>query len=164
MLCDNCKLNTATILYKHFVDNQEISYNLCNLCYKKLDDQVLFFDIFKDLFLDLSSYPSNSFYSDIVCDNCGNTLEHIKNSGKMGCFNCYSTFKQNILPIIKNIQFDNTHTGKLFNSTINKNQYDKNYNDNYINSLKQKLKTAVDMEDYELAIKIRDEIKNIKKG
>ena len=159
MICDNCKVNNASLMYKQIIDGEELEYNLCNVCAKKLDDELLFLEIFKEFFADFGNGGLSNNRTNIKCNKCGNTLENIKNSGKMGCENCYKLFKNNILPIIKNIQFDNKHTGKA-----TKNLEDEIKLKNELNTLKQKLKEAVVNEDYELAITLRDKIKEIEKG
>ena len=76
----------------------------------------------------------------------------------MGCDNCYKLFKENILPIVKNIQFDNKHTGKIIKALKSEIKIK-----NELQSLKRQLKDAVEIEDYELAIVIREKIKEIEK-
>lgn len=158
MICENCKINNATLRYKHSIGDKEIDYNLCNICAKKLDKELLFLQIFKDFFADFGNNNLSSKEINITCNKCGNTLENIKNSGKMGCDNCYKLFKENILPIVKNIQFDNKHTGKIIKALKSEIKIK-----NELQSLKRQLKDAVEIEDYELAIVIREKIKEIEK-
>lgn len=164
MFCDNCKIKNASIFYNQNINGENKQYNLCYECSKKINEDVIFFDIFKDFFFNFNNFEFSGENLRFKCEKCGNTLEDIKNTGKMGCENCYILFKENILPIIKNIQYDNKHIGKSFD-IIDKNNKKENFEkDTYKNNLKQDLKKAIEIEDYELAIILRDKIREIEKG
>lgn len=158
MICDNCKINNATLNYKQIVNGQKLEYNLCSNCAKKFEKDLLFSNMFKDFFISFENNNFNSSKNILKCEKCGNTLNNIKNTGKMGCDNCYKVFKNNIFPIIKNFQFDNVHIGK--GTKYNK----ENKIQNELKDLKLKLKQAIELENYELAITLRDKIKELEGG
>lgn len=163
MFCDNCKIKNATFVYKEIINGENIQYNLCGECAKKLNKNLMFLDMFKDFFLDFETINFQNNNLNIKCEKCGNTIENIKNTGKIGCENCYTTFKNDILSIIKNIQFDNKHIGKSLNKNIDNSKTEKHSLQKTLEDLRKKLKKAVEIEDYELAITLRDKIKEIEK-
>ncbi len=157
MLCDNCKINKASIEYTQNINNNTLHYNLCTFCYKNFEAEFLLLEIFKDFFVDFENIKN-----DIQCEKCGNTLNNIKNTGKMGCANCYKVFNKNILQIIKNIHFDSFHYGKV-PKKFDKIDLQKEHTKKQIEDLKQKLNDAIKQENYEMAIILRDKIKKFEK-
>jgi protein arginine kinase activator len=90
----------------------------------------------------------------VRCSSCGLTYEDFKKTGKLGCAGCYGAFKEELGAIIKNIQGSNVHAGKYpkrgGEGIVKKREID---------VLKERLKRAVEAEEYEEAAKIRDEIR-----
>jgi protein arginine kinase activator len=92
----------------------------------------------------------------IHCPVCGLSFEDFKNSGKVGCAECYNTFRREMDVILRNIQDSNRHEGKypqkggaeLFNRRR-------------VNQLKLELSKAVEAEEYEEAARLRDEIRSL---
>lgn len=163
MLCDNCKSNSATLHYNQNINGEIKEYNLCENCANGLKTDILFSNMFKDFF---SIIGNNLIYNQredelnlIKCNFCGNDLNSFKRTGKMGCANCYDVFKEKIIPIIKNIQSDNNHTGKIPKKAGAELKIQRE-----LKVLKENLEFALKNEDYEAAIIFRDEIKKIKGG
>jgi protein arginine kinase activator len=125
-------------------------------------------NFFGDLFNDYS-FPvlNNTSSLDIVCDECNTSFNDFLNTGKMGCANCYKTFRKKLIPILKRIQGgteylggtagsesnDSTENTKLKKNNLNVEVEDK------IKLLEKNLKKCIQEENYEEAAKIRDEIK-----
>lgn len=163
MICDNCKINTATILWQQSINNETINVNLCDFCADKLNFDLYFSDFFKDFFDEIEKI---NFFNKIneelnikKCNFCGNTLEKLKNTGKLGCSNCYLTFKEELNPIITKIQHNYQHIGKIPKRISPEIKLKIEIKD-----FKNKLKIAIKEENYELAAKIRDEIKELEKN
>lgn len=84
------------------------------------------------------------------CPQCGCTARDIAKASKMGCDYCYEYFKNDMLPVIKQLHGGaDKHLGK------------KPSHKQKISLLEEELKKAVSEERYEDAAKIRDELKNI---
>lgn len=82
------------------------------------------------------------------CPLCESTLDDIKKYGKMGCEECYETFKEDIKIILPQAHAGGkTHKGKTPK--------------NNIASLKKEMQKAIDDERYEDAGAIRDKIKEL---
>ena len=47
-----------------------------------------------------------------TCPNCGTTLEDFRRSGLLGCAECYSVFREEILSAVRHVQGKIRHTGK----------------------------------------------------
>lgn len=89
------------------------------------------------------------------CPTCGHTIEEILITGKIGCGDCYNSYKKELLSLIEKCQSGGLkHVGKT-----PKNQLVKALD---LKTLEANLKTAIEKEDYETAEKINDKIKNLK--
>lgn len=78
--------------------------------------------------------------------SCGTTIQDIANTSRIGCPDCYTTFKEELKPFIMNFHKAYKHIGKSPKST---------------KDLKKALEEAIKKEDYELAAKLRDDIKKL---
>lgn len=160
MICDKCKFNEAKLKYNQNINGQEKEYNLCYSCFEKISHNITFESMFKDFFESfLSCEISNNIENEYKCEFCGNTFKNFKNTGKMGCQNCYTIFKDELTPFLKNIQLSNEHIGK-FPTKLDRNFRIKKE----VSILREKLNNAVKNEEYELAAKLRDEIRDIEGG
>lgn len=88
------------------------------------------------------------------CSRCGLTLQEFANTGKLGCDNCYVTFKKYLTPVLKRIHGAGSHSGKIpargGGKLVAKRQME---------NLRLKLKEAVAAEEYEKAAEYRDMIR-----
>jgi protein arginine kinase activator len=175
MLCDRCGKREATIQYIQVINGNKQELHLCSKCGKEVgvDDFAMPMSIsnfFGDLFSDYSFPMLNNNSIDIVCEECNTSFDNFLNTGKMGCANCYKTFRKKLIPILKRIQGGTEYLGgtassekedTTVNSKLKKNDSDIEI-ENKIKSLEIKLKKCIQDENYEEAAKIRDEIKNEK--
>ncbi len=158
MLCEKCKINSVNIKYTQNINGIEIEHNLCESCFKKFKYDNYFIDSFLNSFFSINSLI-DEYEENYKCKICQNTLETLKNTGKIGCINCYSVFRDKLDFIFNNIQAKNVHTGKM-----PKNLETYKPSIDTIKLLKQNLNLAIQNEDYEEAIKIRDKIRELERG
>lgn len=83
-----------------------------------------------------------------TCTSCGTTINDIANTSRIGCPDCYTTFKEELKPFIMNFHKAYQHIGKSPKKIDTK-------------DLKKALEEAIKKEDYELAAKLRDELKKL---
>jgi len=92
------------------------------------------------------------------CSNCGLTYADFRKIGRLGCGECYSSFKKYLTPLLKRIHGSSQHHGKspLKISGVLKEKTD-------LQELRNRLKTAIDTEAFEEAAKIRDKIRELER-
>ena len=161
MLCENCKKNQATIHYQQIVNGEKIELNLCNECAIKMQTGISFDSMFKGFLDSFINMGTNNYNSQnlLSCPTCKMTFEEFKHTGKVGCAKCYETFNKQFSPILKNIQGSTHHTGK-----IPKKAGSELSTKRQIANLREELKKAVELEEYEKAAKLRDKIKDLERG
>lgn len=89
-----------------------------------------------------------------VCDTCGMQFSVFRNTGRLGCPDDYSVFREELLPYLENIHGETKHCGK-FPSRIGNN---KNIQKE-IDFLRKQLQASIQKEKYEEAAATRDKIK-----
>lgn len=164
MICQNCKMNQATVFVHRIINGQEKELHLCENCAKHFDIQLSFDELFQgflDGFLSGSqrqSFGQENLIQKRVCKKCGFSYDDFKNNGKLGCDECYKIFRDDLLLVLKNIQGNVKHVGKVPVRNLSRLSFESR-----INNLKNDLRRAINAEKYEDAARIRDEIKKLKK-
>jgi protein arginine kinase activator len=91
-----------------------------------------------------------------ACPVCGITFYEFRSQGRLGCPHDYVAFQQQLEPLILNIHGETEHAGKR----PQRSQAGSAKRTEVIR-LRRQMKEAVEKEDYELASKLRDDIRKI---
>ena len=164
MLCQNCQKNEAHMHMKRIINGSATEVHLCSDCARSLGygDSFSGFGLgFSDLFSDLLGRGEKALSGNALrCSLCGKSFEDIVESGRVGCAECYTTFYDKLLPTLRKIHGKTTHQGK---APVASESFSNNI-ENRVEELKANLKIAVEKEDFETAMKLRDEINAILSG
>lgn len=158
MLCQNCKKQEATTHIKRIVNGESTEAHLCADCAKSLGYSNAFSDFgfgFSDMLSSLFEPAAVGRLSNSVlrCEKCGCSFNDIVKSGKVGCADCYETFYDKLMPSVERIHGRTQHEGKIPNgSPVQK-------KNSRIDELREQLQNAVNLQDYETAASLRDQIK-----
>lgn len=174
MYCENCGQNYANVKYTQVINGNKKEMHLCEECSRKLGiDKITlpmdFSTFLSDFFTNFEEDIPKLFETrQLKCKRCNSTFEDFIKTGKFGCEECYSTFEEKIDPLLKSIQGDNRHVGrigsgseKMLNNNEEKETIKENYKLGQINELKRQLKIAIKEEKYEEAANLRDKIKEL---
>lgn len=163
MKCEKCGKNEATVKYIEIINGKKAQQSLCKSCADKsgniFSEPELFdfgFDSFFQSFLNspgLSKAPSSAY---ALCKGCGSSIADIQKSGRLGCSQCYRTFKEHLLRPLKEIHGSNRHTGK-----IPKRSGYRLKAETEVEGLKAELGRAVADQNFEKAAQLRDKIREI---
>ena len=176
MICERCKLREATVHLTEIIRNEKTEVHLCDNCARDMglsshgggfsltvSDMMSFLDV-KDM------NDMNDMVDSNTCATCGWTLIDYKRTGKLGCADCYSSFKEALTPILSGYHGSTFHIGKMPLKYIehrkSKVMLDamrlKNVATLSLHDLENMLEVAVENENYEEAAKLRDEILKLK--
>ena len=113
MLCQCCGKNPATTYVKIISGGRLVEYALCSECALQLGCG----NFFTGLGYRLNDLVGEFFASDESgdesrCQCCGSSFSDIVRSGRVGCAECYRTFYDRLLPVIRQIHGSDTHRGK----------------------------------------------------
>lgn len=167
MLCQKCKKNEANTHVKSVVNGQYEEYMLCSQCAKEMGYTNLFSDMNSDFNSILGSFFSNALPArseTTRCESCGSTYHVIAKSGRVGCADCYSLFLSELMPSIRRIHGNTTHCGKRPNLINDDHVVEKADDKAEIDNLKEELQKAIEEQNFELAAKLRDEIREMEES
>ncbi len=168
MLCQKCKKNEANTHVKSVVNGEYEEFMLCSECAKEMGYTNIWSDMSSDFGSILGSFFSNALPArseTTRCATCGSTYHDIAKSGQVGCADCYSLFLSELMPSIRRIHGNTTHCGKRPALTFDKEKkVDAVSPEAEINKLKAELQKAVEEQNFELAAKLRDEIKEMEES
>jgi protein arginine kinase activator len=165
MYCEECKEKPATVHLTQMFDGKKVEIHLCEECAAKKGVQMFAPDNILSIPQLLGSFFGSSNMQElkspadaVACPNCGMRFLDIKQTGKLGCSECYTVFERNMEPILRRIHGNSRHIGR-----IPARGGEKVLINRQIRKLKSRLQEAVANEEYEKAAEIRDSIKEIEK-
>lgn len=152
MKCDVCS-NEATVFLTQIINGQMTTVNLCESCSKAkgVTDELGFG--LAEAFLNpgnTTPIPRNDV---LTCPACGFTSAQLKKIGRMGCPECYTTFKDGLDNLLSSMHKDIRHIGKIPTRAIAESRRGAT-----LEELKSALQNAVSDERYEEAARIKKEI------
>lgn len=162
MLCEMCHKNQATTRILTTVAGKTQEYILCSTCANKNGLIPKYFDFGIGNLLSgfLENVKDKENRSVKKCPQCGLTFNEFSRTGKLGCAKCYDAFKDELIPMIERIHGKSTHVKRqdhvgLFTKSVNLEEKIKN--------LQNEMQKAIEVQDFESAAQIRDEIKALRK-
>ena len=165
MKCDQCD-QPATIHLTELNNGKLRSLNLCEQCAKqhngfnKSINTVGLADLLSGISKS-STTPSSKRNQPFVkqCENCGLQFEELQQEGKFGCAECYPTFQRALGDMLRGIHGTVKHAGKkpILEIPVSP----KIQSINTVTQLKAELDHAINSEDFETAIQLRDRIREL---
>lgn len=113
MLCQCCGKNPATTYLKTVSGGKLTEYALCPECALQIGCG----NFFAGLGYRIDGIAGELFGDDAEgderrCACCGSSFSDIVRSGRVGCTECYRTFYDRLLPVIRQIHGSDIHRGK----------------------------------------------------
>jgi protein arginine kinase activator len=170
MLCDKCKKNNVSVHIVKIINGEKQELNLCEDCARenneidisdtfKFDNTFSFQNILSGLVDYFNQGQKENKPVEAACLTCGTTYGDFKKRGFLGCDSCYKYFNSALTPVIKRVQGNIEHVGKI-PLKAGKDIVEKRK----LVMLKEELQKSILMEEYEKAAKLRDEIRALQKG
>ncbi len=164
MLCEHCKIRPATVHFTKIVAGQKTEYHLCEQCAQEQGDffaQAAQAFHFNDLLSGLLNMESSSGFTSTTllntrCNVCGMTYNQFTQIGRFGCPSCYESFAPRLEPLLKRIQSNTSHVGKVPRKSGGVVRVR-----NELQQLRKALQEAVATEQYEQAARLRDRIREL---
>ena len=89
-----------------------------------------------------------------ACPRCGMKASEFRKQGKLGCPECFTAFEKDVKSIISQMAARPRHTGKLPGAVAAQHAATAESE-----ALREELREAVEREDYELAARLRDRLR-----
>ena len=180
MLCEICKQKQATIHVQEVNKGNKTTLHICEECAaKKSLNKTNLQDInIAEILYKLSTAAAeellpatnnsaiqsnlsdnNNIITNIICPKCKWDINKFRQTGRLGCENCYQAFSEILSETLCNMHKGTVHAGKcpdLREPAPELLMFD-------ILNLQKQLDTHVMREEYEEAAKLRDQINKLKK-
>lgn len=164
MKCQKCGKREADTHVKSVINGEFAEYDLCSDCAKEMGYTNMFSDFANDFSSLLGSFFSNALPARTQatrCEVCNTGYADIARTGMMGCANCYKIFSDQLTPTIRRIHGNITHCGKRSKASGTVSEKPADNGGSKIDDLKRQLEAAVKNQEFELAARLRDEIKDM---
>lgn len=164
MLCDNCKEKEAAIHLQQVKDSSVTSLHLCHQCAAAKGIETGTGAVKFPLSDFLASMGKDPFTrgpteeSDAKCDFCGATLKDFRETGRLGCPQCYDTFEVQLRDLLRRLHGSSQHVGKNY---LVVNSGDRDETPVEVSDLRSRLTHAIETENFELAAELRDRLRSL---
>lgn len=148
MLCEKCGKNNATVMYTQIVNGKKSKLGLCQAC---ASGESIF-----DNLGSLLGFGAREAASPAVCKGCGMTVSELSRTGRMGCGECYRTFRGQAEAMLKKIHGSSQHIEK---TPMVKTEAPRKEEKDELTILREALKQAILEENFEEAAILRDKIR-----
>lgn len=157
MMCEKCGKNPATTHLKTVLNGVVHENHLCSYCAANEG----YGNIGK---LSLTNMLASMFGESVSrgkpiskrCECCGASFSDIAQSGRVGCSECYTTFRAELLPSLNRLHGKAVHIGNTPDAENKEETVEEK-----IKNLKNQLSKAIEAEEFEKAAELRDEIRGL---
>lgn len=161
MLCDVCRESDASVHLTQVVKGEITTQHLCSKCAAERGIETTVTTPSKTLVGDLlqavQQQPSASQADMVRCTYCSMTLREFRTTGRLGCSRCYSTFEVSLRELLRRVHGNAKHVGRRYtpppDSILDQ--------ATTIGELRDRLRRAIENEEFELAASLRDQIKDV---
>jgi protein arginine kinase activator len=166
MQCQRCGERPAVIHLTTIVDNTHTEQHLCEACAVAQGIQTE---------ATLAKFPIGNFLATLGtgaatappttdpeqrCPACGATLQDFRESGRLGCSACYDAFGAPLRMLLRRIHGSSRHVGEPYASPLGMDVTPEGAPAAEVGALRDQLQRAVEAENFELAARLRDEIRS----
>jgi protein arginine kinase activator len=156
--CERCSSPATVHITEVLGEAKFEEHHVCEQCFKQYNHESQ-----NGSGKALASAPTGdldeSLFSQQECPDCGIKFVDFRNSHRLGCSRDYQVFHAELMPLLENIHGDTRHCGKTPRRYPQTKQAEAE-----LLQLRQRLKRAVEREDYEEAARLRDQIKTVEES
>ena len=159
MLCEACKESQATVHLTEIVNDQMAELHLCEVCANQKGAQMESHFGLADLLSGLAEFSKPQELEEgtsPACPSCSMAYDDFRKAGRLGCAECYATFKRPLGSLLKRIHGSPIHLGKSPARAVKPAKAKSE-----LAELKRKLEQAINSEAFEEAANLRDQIHRI---
>lgn len=169
MLCDTCGEREAAVHLTQIVDNTVTTMHLCEQCAAEKGVEtgasVAKFPL-GDFLASLGKSggaESTAAGMEVPCPACGGTLHDFRQTGRLGCARCYTTFEPHLRDLLRRLHGSSQHVGERYTAPValapTGAPEGEAASGRMLGELKERLRQAIQEENFELAAELRDRLK-----
>ncbi|NOT34050.1 MAG: hypothetical protein HOP12_07760, partial [Candidatus Eisenbacteria bacterium] len=161
MLCQICGKNPANVHFTEIHDNKMTEIHVCERCAEEKGLQsptAKSFEISDILagMVDSTTANEEERVGSVQCPRCQLPYSSFKETGRLGCSECYVAFQPQLRRLLRQIHGDTRHRGRHPNregAGLERSRQ--------VQRLYDELRRALEGENYERAAELRDEIRRL---
>ncbi len=163
MLCDNCKERDAVINLTQVEHDSKVTLHLCEQCAQQKGVETGGSVLKSPLGGFLTALGKGGSGAALLptptdglrCAACGATLRDFRDSGRLGCDQCYVTFDFHLRDLLRRLHGSSQHVGERYGLP----GVDGADPKGRLLELRAQLRRAVESENFELAAELRDRLR-----
>ena len=161
MLCDSCKERDAVINLTQVEHDSKVTLHLCEQCAqeKGVETGVAVLKSPLGGFITAMGKGAASVLptpaDGLRCASCGATLKDFRDTGRLGCADCYQAFAVHLRDLLRRLHGSSQHVGERYASP-GATESDPRHR---LLDLREQLRRAVENENFELAAELRDRLR-----
>jgi protein arginine kinase activator len=160
MRCDNCKKREHVIELTQVEHDAKVTMHLCEQCAQEKGIETGSAALKTTLGTFLSALGKEATLpvpaDGLRCASCGATLKDVRDSGRLGCAQCYQLFEHHLRDLLRRLHGSSQHAGERYVPPGGTDTADATA---HLLDLRAKLRRAVENENFELAAELRDRIR-----
>jgi len=158
MDCESCGERAAEVTLTEIEDSEMKTLHLCSNCaaLKGVSVEGIDSPPIADLLAHIGGGSEDpAFAADAEeCEYCGTRVEDFRKTGRLGCPQCYAQFAEQLRALLRRVHGASQHIGKIYVSADTEMQDA----EARLTTLRRRLERAVEIEDFESAATLRDQI------
>lgn len=158
MLCDVCGERDAVVKITQVGEQGKTLVQLCDKCAAERGVETtvsLSKNPLGEFLSDLHKETSPSSIDSVSCSFCSATLRDFRATGRLGCARCYTAFEPSLRDLLRRVHGSSRHLGRRYESP----EIDMSEEQTLLHELRERLRRAIEQEQFELAAELRDRIK-----
>jgi protein arginine kinase activator len=160
MVCENCKERDAVVNLTKIKDNAVTHQHLCERCAAEqgvetsvAQPKAALTDFLQAVQQQAASAPGDQ----AACHFCGATARDFRQAGRVGCARCYGAFERSLRELLRRLHGSAKHTGRRYSPPAPELVEEAGH----VGQLRERLRRAVEAEQFELAAELRDRLRAI---
>ena len=158
MVCDNCHERDAVVNLTTIENNSVRQLHLCEQCAAERGVETSVAPSKHPLgqFLEAVQKQSVPTATDAGrCAFCGLTMKDFRETGRLGCARCYTTFEPSMRELLRRVHGGHRHSGHVYKAPA-EGVFEQA---GVLGELRDKLRRAIEQEQFEAAAELRDRIR-----
>ncbi|WP_337170726.1 UvrB/UvrC motif-containing protein [Gemmatimonas aurantiaca] len=158
MLCDNCQERDAVVHVTRVVENAVTQLHLCEKCAAAKGVETTLSvpqHPLGEILQAVQQQAASTGEDALSCRFCGATARDFRATGRLGCPHCYDAMEHSLRELLRRLHGSSRHVGKRYDPPA-AHLLEKA---DTVHDLRDRLRRAVDAEQFELAAELRDRIR-----
>lgn len=155
MLCDSCHERDAVVHLTTIENNAVHQLHLCERCAAERGVETTVATPKHPLADFLHQQVAATATDSTSCTFCQATMADFRATGRWGCARCYTNFEAGIRELLRRVQGNHRHVGRAYLPPMSESLEQASV----LGELRDRLRRAIETEQFELAADLRDRIR-----